>query len=105
MLPYRRLTANLEKLKVVQLVLVLHNILLDLAAHGPRDKVLHGPGDEHGRVRDHVHADAHVALLDELGGGRYVFSHMQPRHDDGQPPPCKGADGGAVLDGRQLGLC
>lgn len=93
---------SLEQLEIIQLVPVLHNIPLNLAPDGPRDKVLRRPRDQVRRVRDRLGADAHVALLDQLRRGLHRLRHTQPRHDDGEPPPRKGTDGRAVLHRRQL---
>lgn len=93
---------RLQQLKVIQLVAVLHNVALDLAAHRPRHKVLGRSGDEVGRVRYRLDADTDVALLNHLGRGLHRLGHAQSRHDNGQAPAGKGTDGRAVLDGREL---
>lgn len=94
---------ELQQLKVIQLVPVLHNVLLNLASHSPRDKVLVVARHQVGRVCDLVDADADVALLDELCGGLDGLGHAQAGHDDGEAAAGKGADGDVVLDGGELG--
>ena len=68
---------TLKQLEIVELVAVLHDILLDLAANSPGDEVFHVPRDQEGRVTNFLDADTDVALLDELRGGLNSFGHAQ----------------------------
>lgn len=94
--------SSLEQLKVIQLIAVLHDVALNLAADRPRDKVLDAARHKIRRIGDRLGADAHMALLNHLGGGLDVLRHAQARHDDGQAAPRKRRHRHVVLDGRQL---
>jgi hypothetical protein len=62
----------------------------------------YSPSDQVGGICNDIGAHAHMALLDELDGGRDVVRHAQPGHDDGQASARKGRDGDLVLDVAQL---
>ena len=86
------MTAPLHQLKVIQLIAVLHDILLDLASNGPSDKVLHRPGTQKCRISYRLDANADLTLLHEGDGGFQRFRHAESRHHDGQPAAGKRAD-------------
>lgn len=95
----------LQKLKIIQLIPVLHDVLLDLASHCPGHKVLRRPRDEIGRISDHIRTDSHVALLDHLRRRLDILRHPQSRHDDWQASSGECCDGQLVLDGAELRTC
>ncbi len=66
-----------EKLKVVQLVAILHDVLLDLAAHSPGDEVFHAPRYQESRVADLLNTASDVPLLDKLCSSLDGFRHAQ----------------------------
>lgn len=102
---------TLQQIEIIQLVAVLHDIPLDLAAIHPGDIILHVAGDQERRVGDDLGADADMALLDERdslpesahspeatqikrqgGEGTYrlnTLHHARPRHNHSQPTPAK----------------
>jgi hypothetical protein len=64
-----------EKLKVVQLVAIFQDVLLDLAAVRPGDEVFHVPRNQEGRVSNLLHADSDMPLLNEFGGSLDGLCH------------------------------
>lgn len=67
-----------QHIKVIHLILVPHNIPLDLAGVDPGDKVLHIASDEESRVGDNLCSDADVALFDEGGCLRFISLILLP---------------------------
>ena len=55
-----------KQLEVVEVVAILHDMPLNLAAHRPSDKVFHSAGDEEGRICTRLDANSDVALFDHL---------------------------------------
>lgn len=94
---------QLQQFKIIKLVTVLHDVPLDLAAHGPCHKVLHASRNQVRRVRNSLSSHAHVALLDHLGRSLDILGHAQSGHKDGQSAARKGADGNLILDGGKFG--
>lgn len=96
------LAVRLQQLKVIELVAVLHDVLLDLAADGPGNEVFSRSSHQICRICDCLSANADVALLNHLGGRLDRLGHAQPRHNDGEAAAGKGGHGSAMLDGRKL---
>lgn len=67
---------SLKQVVIVQLVIVLHDLALDLARVSPRDKVLHVASHEEGWVGDSVRANTHMALLYERARLTQVLTHL-----------------------------
>lgn len=55
-----------KQLEVVQLVSVLHDVALDLAAHRPCDEVLELTSHQESGIRDSLRSDTDMALFDHL---------------------------------------
>lgn len=69
-----------EQFEVVQLVPILHDVSLDLAANGPSHKVLELAGHQKGRVCDGFRSNSDMALLDHLGSSllhTYLATHFE----------------------------
>jgi hypothetical protein len=92
-----------QQIKVVQLLPIPQHVPLDLTAVHPRDKILHAPTDQERRIRHHVRADAHMALLDKLDRRRHVLHHARPHHHDADPAPREARDRHFFLHRRQAG--
>lgn len=103
-MPVAMLFRHLKKLEIVQLVAVLHNVLLDLAADRPSNEVLHTPRHQESRITDLFDTHTDMALLNHLGRCLHGLGHTKSGHDDGQSPPGKGRDCDLVLHLRQLRL-
>lgn len=56
-----------QKIKVIQLLTVPHDVTLDLAGVNPGDIVLHIPGNQVSRVIDDLSTNTNLALLDKGG--------------------------------------
>lgn len=71
MLPNLRLVqiytfnSHSKKIKVIQLVTVLHDVALDLAGVDPGNEVLHVAGNQEGGIVDDFGSNADMTLLDE----------------------------------------
>ena len=94
---------QLQQLKIIKLVTVLHDVPLDLAAHSPCHKVLHASRNQVRRIRNSLGSHAHVALLNHLGCSLDILGHAQSGHKHGQSAARKGADGNLILDGGKFG--
>lgn len=60
-----KILSRSQHVEVIHLVLVAHDVALDLAGVDPGHKVLHVASDEVGRVVDDFRSNADVALFDE----------------------------------------
>ena len=81
---------SLKEIEIVEFVVVLLNLLLDLACVGPGDEILHISCDEVGRVGDDIGADANMALLDV---GARLFDRLAvfvPNDDDREAAAAEG---------------
>lgn len=93
----------LQELEIVQLVSVLHDVLLDLASHRPRHKVLRRSCNQVRRIGNRLYTDTDVTLLDHFRSGLNRLGHAQSRHDNRKASTRKGADSSTMFNGRQFG--
>ncbi len=71
-----------QEVKVIELVIVLHDLALDLARVHPCYKVLHVPCDKKCWVCDGLGADPHMALLHKSHGFPHGLRHPDSHQDD-----------------------
>eukprot|EP00959_Pyramimonas_sp_CCMP1952_P300346 6282114-Pyramimonas_sp.AAC.1 len=93
---------SVEQVVVVQLVVVLHDLPLDLGSVHPSDKVLETAGHKERRVGDRLRSDTHVPLLDERHCLAECLGHLQAHHHHCQPASAEGGHGELVAERQTL---
>lgn len=84
----------MEKVVIINLIIILGDLPLDLGLIHPGDEILHVPGDMEGRVLNSFRPHTDMALLDQGDGLPQRFRHLQVHQDDGEAAPAERRDGG-----------
>lgn len=92
-----------EKRKIAYLIVVLHNLPLQLATIDPSDVVLHIPHYEECWIGDGVWTHPDVPLFDKRHRCTDGFCHFHSDHHDCQSPSAKGCDSDLVVYRGQCG--
>mmetsp|Transcript_10571 Transcript_10571/g.25884 ORF Transcript_10571/g.25884 Transcript_10571/m.25884 type:complete len:209 (+) Transcript_10571:149-775(+) len=91
---------RVEKVVVVQLVVVRRHLPLDLGGVHPGHEVLEVARHQVGWVAHRLGSHPHVPLLDERHGFPQRLRHLQPHHDHAQAPAAE-ARGAELVAQRQ----